>query len=390
MQQLYQPNLHPTAVKRTITPEMFAQIPKGLQGFKAEHYRELEDTFGIYFPDQVLSRAVQETNLLSKGKGSRSAMDAALQPLVTTPSIITPLQFLQNFLPGNVHVTTAARKIDEIVGMMVSGSWEDEQVVQGILELTGDPVPYGDYTNTPFASWNLNWNAYSVVRFEEGLQVLNLEQARASRINVDSAAAKRDSCALQLEIQRNAIGFFGYNNGVNNTYGLLNAPGLPAYVPFPNGASGFPQWSKKTTLEIIADIQSMIVTIREGSQDVIDPERVPMTLVVATNVIEYMKKPNDFDLSAEKWLKENYPLIKTVSCPEFVNAVSGTNACYLFADEVNDFSTDDRRTFAQVVPAKYMMQGVQQVIKGYLEGSLMATAGVFCKRPFAVARGSGN
>ena len=41
----------------------------------------------------------------------------ALQPTVTTASIGTPVQFLQNWLPGFVFVVTAARKIDDIIGL---------------------------------------------------------------------------------------------------------------------------------------------------------------------------------------------------------------------------------------------------------------------------------
>src|SRR5277367_6617428 len=59
------------------------------------------------------------------------------QALITTASITTPIQFLQNWLPGFVRVITAARKIDELIGMTTSGSWEDEEVVQGILENVG-------------------------------------------------------------------------------------------------------------------------------------------------------------------------------------------------------------------------------------------------------------
>ncbi len=61
------------------------------------------------------------------------AMDS-LQPTVTTGTVGTPVQFLQNWLPGFVFVITAARKIDDIIGLMVTGAWEDEQIVQGILD----------------------------------------------------------------------------------------------------------------------------------------------------------------------------------------------------------------------------------------------------------------
>ena len=64
------------------------------------------------------------------------AMDDA-QGLITTASISNPVQFLQSWLPGFVRVMTAARRIDEIVGVTTAGKWDDEEVIQGILEPLG-------------------------------------------------------------------------------------------------------------------------------------------------------------------------------------------------------------------------------------------------------------
>ncbi len=65
----------------------------------------------------------------------------SIQGNVTQASIPVQLQFLQQFLPGFVKVMTAARKIDEIIGINTAGSWEDEEVVQGIIENTGTRRP---------------------------------------------------------------------------------------------------------------------------------------------------------------------------------------------------------------------------------------------------------
>src|SRR3954467_781315 len=88
----------------------------------------------------------------------------SIQTGVTQGSIPVQLQFLQQFLPGFVMVMTAARKIDEIVGISTAGNWEDEEVVQGLIENTGTAVPYGDKTNVPLANWNENWVPRTVVR----------------------------------------------------------------------------------------------------------------------------------------------------------------------------------------------------------------------------------
>lgn len=317
----------------------------------------------------------------------------ALQATVTTPSIATPIQFLQNWLPGWVAVITAARKIDELVGIMTAGAWEDEEVVQGVMEQTGTSVLYGDYTNVPLASWNTNFERRTNVRFEEGMRVGVLEEARAARIQMNSAEAKRGSASLQLEIQRNRVGFYGYNNGNGRTYGFLNDPNLPAASAFPaTGTGNTTTWSTKTFLQICADIRLMIAALRSQTQDVIDPEQTQITLALATNVVDYLSTTSDFGISVREWLKEAYPKVRVVSAPELNNAVGGTdNEAYLYAETVQDgSSTDDKRTWIQPVPAKFRLIGVQQMAKGYEEDYSNATAGVMLKRPFAVVRRYGN
>lgn len=312
-----------------------------------------------------------------------SAMDA-IEPTITTGSVPTPIQFLQNWLPGFVKIITAARKIDDLVGITTAGSWEDEEVVQGVMELTGTSVPYGDLTNIPFSSWNVNFERRTVVRFEEGMQVGKLEEARAARIRVDTGASKRESSALALEIQRNRIGFFGYNSGAGRTYGFLNDPSLPAYSNLPTGG-----WATATFLQITADIRSMIQALRTQSTDTIDPETTDLTLALASDVVDYLTTTSDFGNSVRQWLKETYPRVRIVSAPELNDANGGANVAYLYAESVEDQSSDDGRTFVQVVPSKFQVLGVQQTAKGYMEDYTNATAGIMCKRPYAVIRRSG-
>jgi hypothetical protein len=309
---------------------------------------------------------------------------------LTTGSIATPVQFLQTWLPGFVKILMQARKIDELVGVTTMGNWYDEEIVQGVMELTGTATPYGDYTNVPLSSWNTNFERRTIVRFEEGLRVGKMEDARAAQIRVSSADAKREASALALEIQRNAIGFYGYNDGANRTYGFLNDPSLPAYVSFPVGASTATEWSTKTFLEITADIRGMVSALRTQSGDQIDPTATNTTLALATAVIDYLSVTNALgSQSVRQWLKETYPNMRVISAPELNAAHGGENVVYLYAESVDDGSTDDGRTFLQVVPAKFMTLGVEQQAKAYVEDFANATAGVMVKRPYAVVRRDG-
>lgn len=321
------------------------------------------------------------------GMDEAIGMDAIQQPVLTAniPSLV---QFLQNWLPGFVHVITAARRIDEIVGITTTGSWEDEQVVQGVMEHTGAAQPYNDLNNIPLSSWNTTYVPREVVRFELGMMVNTLESARAARVRVNSAAEKRTSCAVQLEIQRNRLGFYGYNSGNNLTYGFLNDPALPSYVTVANPGSGT-TWAVKTFLQIQADLLTALQALRTQSLDTIEPNRTPITLAVATSCVDYLAKTSDFGISVYSWLKQFYPNVRVISAPELNAANGGANVFYLFADKVADTSTDDGSTFIQAVPSKFNTLGVQQMAKGYIEDYSNASAGIMVKRPYAVYRGSG-
>lgn len=356
---------------RNIAPLNFTQV---------EQFAELRQ----------LGIALDESDVEDMLEGAMKYGMDSIQQGVTTASISNPIQFLQNWLPGFVKVMTAARKIDELIGITTSGAWEDEQVVQGVLENTGVAVPYGDYTNVPFSSWNVNWVPRTVVRFESGMKVGRLEEARAAKIKVNSGESKRESCGLELEIQRNAVGFYGFNSGANLTYGFLNDPNLPAYITVANTGSGSTTtWSTKTFLNIVADLRAAFVQLRTQSQDTIDPETTPITLAVATNCVDFLTVTSDFGISVRDWLRKAYPNTRVVSAPQLNSANGGANVFDLFAERVSDLSTDDGRTFAQIVPAKFLVLGVDQKTKGYEEDYSNGTAGVMVKRPYAVVRYTG-
>lgn len=310
------------------------------------------------------------------------------QGLITTASISNPLQFLQTWLPGFVRIMTAARRIDEIVGVMTAGKWDDEEVIQGVLEPLGEAALYGDYTNVPLSSWNVNFERRTVLRWEKGFMVGLLEDARSARVRINNAAEKRSAAALALDITRNRIGFYGFNGGANRTYGFLNDPSLPAYITAANPGGGT-TWATKTFLQITADIRGMFARLQAASQDQVNVETTATTLALATNVYQYLSVTSDFGNSVRSWLRETYPKCRIISAPELNLANGGANVAYLFADSVDDGGSDGGATFAQVVPAKFQALGTEKRAKGYIEDFSNATAGIFVKRPFAIQRLTG-
>lgn len=340
-----------------------------------------------------LSPAMVARMMANASNGGGWGQDAAL-PAATLPATIgTPIQFLQAWLPGLVNVLTQALKIDEILGLDTAGRWQDEEIVMAALENTGTAVPYGDLNNVPYASWNPSFERRSIVRAEEGMRVGRLEELRSAEIGVNSPEAKRQSATLALDIFRNDVGFNGFNAGNNRTYGFLNDPNLPAAVAFPaTGTGSTTTWSTKDFLAICADLRLMIAALRVALGDNFDVKKTPITLVISTNVIDFLSVTSTFgNISVQEWLDKTYPNVRVVSAPQMTGAISSQNEAIMFAETVpDDRSTDNKRTWAQLVPTKFMVVGVSQQTKGIEEDYSNATAGALLKRPYAVVRYYGN
>lgn len=299
------------------------------------------------------------------------------------------MQFLQSWLPGQVQVITAARKADDLMGVVTAGAWEDEEIIQEILELVGVAQPYTDYGNIPLSSWNLTYEKRGVIRFEEGIQVGELEGLRSGRIGVNSADAKRQAASLALEISRNRVAFFGYNGATSYPiYGYLNDPNLPAYITVPAGAGGT-TWDKKTFAEIVKDLLTALSALRTQSKEVIDPTATPIILTVASEKVDYLSTPNDLGETPRDWLKENYPNVTVKSAVELNNANGGADVFYLYAETVGDSGTDGGGVIDQIVPSRFRALGVDTTCKLVTEDFTNATSGALVKRPFAIYRASG-
>ena len=366
-----------------ITPILHTYLPGQIKPLVAgKHYTMDEaETVAKYLGIGMTPNAARQ---LSAGIG----MDTIQQPVSAT-SIGTHVQFLQSLLPGMVRIVTAARKADDAIGYSIMGAWEDAQIVQQQIELAGGATPYSDAASIPFAQWNNEFLVRTVVRFELGLRVEALEEAVSARIRVNSGEMKRESIAQNLEIERNAVAFYGFNSGNNLTYGLLNDPLLPAYVTVANPGAGT-TWAVKTFDQIQADILTWLQGLRTGSAENVDPGKTPLCMLLPTTARDYLSKTTSVGgISVQDWLNKTYPNIRVESCVQFNGANGGSNVAYLFAETVDGSGTDDQRTFLQPVQAKLQLLGVERGSKYYIEDYSNATAGVMTKRPYAVYRASG-
>lgn len=310
-------------------------------------------------------------------------MDAGVAG-VTTPSVTAPIQFLQHWLPNVVEVVTAAKEIDAIAGRTIAGNWYDEEIVMQVLERTGQAVPYGDHTDIPLSSWNLNYETRDIVRFEEGVQVGILEELRAGAMNISSQTRKREAAAESLAIELNNIGFFGYNEGDNKTYGLLNDPNLPAYVTVATGAGLGTTWASKTYAEIVADIRTAFAALRVKSGNLFKPERDASVLALPVACMEYLNVENQFGKSVYEFIKQNYPNVRIESAVQLDEANGGANVFYLFAESING-----NPVLNQYVQDIFRLIGTEKKAKVFVEDYSNATAGILVSQPIGVVRYTG-
>ena len=318
------------------------------------------------------------------------ALDAGITQPVTTPSNGTPVQFLQEFLPGVVNILTVVRKADQVAPVVTAGEWHLEEVVLKTMEHTSNARLYSDHGGVPLVSFNETYEHRQVVRFELGVQHNPLADARSAATGTSPSNEKRVALAEGFEILRNDIAFNGFNVGTGKTYGILNDPNLPAYVTVATGAGGNTTFASKTAVEIINDISTAIRALEIQAGGNIDPTSNAIRLEIPLAFNHFLtRSDSSFNngMTAMEWLNKNYPTIKVVTVPQFNGANAGENVFYLKAVSVDNSGTDGGESMIQVVPAKMRALGsVQNAKGGTTEGYTAAYAGVFTKRPYAVVR----
>lgn len=306
--------------------------------------------------------------------------------LITSASISNQLQFFQHFLPQTIEVVTQKRVSDDLLGINFAGNWYDEEVVIRVQENVAQAQIYSDVQNVPLASWNLNFEKRTIVRGELGLRVGVIESERSSAMRISSEDGKRKSIANALEIFRNLINFYGFYNGKGRTYGILNAPELPAYTTVATGAGGNTTWASKTFDENLSDIKTAAEDLRASSGYNFDPFNDPWELWIAGACVDYLGRPNALGTNSllEYIQAHLYKKMTIKTVPQFNGADSGENVFYAVAGSIEGV-----KPVAQYVQSKLRLIGQMPLTKGFEEDYSNATAGFVCPMPIGVVRYSG-
>ncbi len=358
-----------------------------------------DEVRALSFDDTKFKKAITDRDLNSLGIGMDSGlindvkryfnpnketygMDMA--PLQTVPTISNAAQFFQYWAPEAIETVTQARTIDNLVGRTIAGSFEDEEIVTTILERTGSARPYTDTANIPLASWNPGWETRSIVRFELGLEVGYLESMRASRMRIDTHKQKSDAVAEALDIERNTIGFYGYADGTNRTFGFLNDPSLPAYQTVATGTTDT-QWSTKTYEQITSDIITAVQALVTKMAGHFNPQKDAFVLALSLGSSQYLNVQNNLGTqSVFEWLNKTYPNLRIEAVPELDEANGGSNVFYLYIEKIKG-----KDVFKQYVVDVFRLIGIEKKAKVTVEDYANALAGVIVQYPIGIVRYSG-
>jgi hypothetical protein len=348
---------------------------------QVENYQALQ-SMGLNFPTNVVAAT-------AKAYAKAYAMDDN-QGLVTTATIGTPVQFLQTWLPGFVRTQTVARKIDSVIGMTTVGRGMTRKSCRASSSPWASRCSYGDATNISLASWNTNFERRTVVRFEKGFEVFRLEAARAGASA--STPAARSATALHRASKCSATSWA--------STGLQRRQQPHVRLP---------ERPQPAQLRHRGDGRVLVHPV--GEQDVHrDLPGHPLGRGRAADPVagqhQPVQRPDDPDGGDGGVPVPDDPgglrqHVATAVDPRDVPADARRvgpatergqrrrERVLPDADTVEDGSSDNGRVFDQLVPAKFMALGVQQLPKSFIEDFTMATAGTLLKRPWAVVRRSG-
>lgn len=341
--------------------------------------------YGYAVDKDTTWKTLDKFGISASEKAMKMAIDA-FPEMFSTPSVATPIQFLQFLAPEAIMQLTTKKDIDDLVGIAMTGTWADEEIVQAIIEKLGTAKPYGDKANPRLASFNVNYEKRTIVRFESALETGILEDERNAKARINTHSLKKEAVAEILEIARNMVGYFGYSNGDNKTYGLLNDPNLSAYISVANNTAGTStSWANKSFLEITKDIITAVSALQIKAGNNFNPQTEGSVLAVSLSKYQYLNTLNELGtMSVIEWIKKTYPNME-VKASAFLDGANATaDVFYLYAKKLGG-----KDVINQNVQDKMRFLGLFNGGKLVREYYANATAGVFVLQPVGVVRYTG-
>lgn len=248
--------------------------------------------------------------------GKRIAMDAAIS-MVTAPNVTVPQMFQTYIDPTVIETLTAPRKSTEIFPEAKVCDWADQQVVFRQNEKVGSTQPYSDFGKGTTAEVNYNFESRGIYRFQDFIQVGDLEQDIMGKMRVNLLSDKQAAATETIAIDANRFNLFGVANA--KIYGLLNEPNLLAAItPLNVGTVETPvtAWADKTPTQIHDDILEMVGTLVDRTEGLVQYD-TPMVLAIPPSLSTYLLKASMYGVApVMEMLKARLPNVTVKVLPE--------------------------------------------------------------------------
>ena len=176
----------------------------------------------------------------------------------------------------------------------------DQVGVAKILSDYADDLPRADViakeTTSPIKSLGASY----------GYDLQELRAASMANVQLDST---KGSAARRM-IEEGIDNLLSFGSIVHGFRGLLNQTGTNTYV-IPNGVSGFPQWSKKTSDEILDDLNGIAksVVVTSNGVEYIDTIVIPFDQHA---LISTKPRSSTSDTTVLDFFLKNSPWVKAV------------------------------------------------------------------------------
>lgn len=311
---------------------------------------------------------------------TKLAMDSAM---TTTANVAYPASFFQYIDPQIVEILFGVTNANKIAPEVKQGTWEQEFYNFPVEEIVGDVTAYSDRTENVSTTVNYEYPVRELARFQTVIEYGDLEADKANTAKIALASRKQIAGANIIARKQNQFYLYGVSGKQN--YGMLNEPNLNASISPIQDANNNTTWSAKTTADptnagniVYNDILKLWgeLSAKNGG-NVSQNERI--VLAISNDMVGYLSMPNQFGLTAEKMLKDNFPLLEIVQLPEL-----STNAGeYLYMVVPSLYGID---TMNVAYADKFRAGRIIPEVSSYKQKVVGTSWGCILKRPSLVAR----
>lgn len=288
-----------------------------------------EEAYGLFFPEYV--------DLIPEQYRSNFTMATDAQPaLVTTANGGIPA-YLANYMdPRVIEVLIAPMQATEIFDEGRKGDWTTDYATFPVMEYTGQVAAYGDWSGAGASGANPMFPVRQSFHFQTITRWGQRQLDQAGLARIDWAGSLNASSARTLAKFLNQTYFFGVDG--NQTYGILNDPGLPAAITPGTKAAGGVLWINgnlinATANEVYSDVQSLFLQLARQSQGLITMAS-RMRLCLSPTAAVALTATNSFNVSVSELVKKNFPNMVFVIAPEY--STTAGQLVQLIAEEVGN------------------------------------------------------